>query len=427
MQIRKLLSKIFVCISSLFLLCGVSFAANNYPLGEIAEYGNWFNEENLHTLTNSVSTDFQNFDPHLNIDEAFVPIEAKLGLMFMKALSSIDYILQNSLVSFTIIFLLIMYAFWVMLHAYKTMGEPKDYKTLLYTIFKQGITIAVWIVILKFGLARIFSWVISPILATGTYLSDFILSMVAKTYDVNIPNTCAAIHKYVATNNIENLLVDTDTAVNIMCLPSRISVFFYKAVASGFTWIKSGLTTSVTQVVVGIFAVVVFIKCIFKYAFMTLGVVADLFLTLLLIPFTAVAESLVPAPDGKAIPGRIYNGFMTLFTTNKSVKKVSGVLGVFINAAIYFISLSIMIAICAALLSNIISLDNHEFKMAPAMTILLAGCFVLYLADKTDEYAKKIGGSIDNTVGQKLDADAKVLWDDVKKLTSKVTKKVINK
>lgn len=430
MQIRKLLSRLFVCILSIFLSCGVSFALNNFlPSGDVGEYGNLFNETNIKTTTETISTDFEKFNPNINVEsKTFVPLEAKLGLMLMKALSSIDVIFTNSLVRFIIIFLLVAYAAWVGLTAYKMIKESGDYKTVLYNVFKQGITIAVWILILNYGIANIFDMIVSPVLNLGAYLSDIILNAVAETYKVKIPDTCAAIHNYV--NNTETtgkLLIDNGTAANIMCLPARVSVYFYHAVGTGFSWIKYGLTHSITSVLVGIASVVLFIECIFKFAFMTLGIVVDLFLTLLLLPFTAIAESLPAAPDGATIPGRIYNGFIVLLNIGKGKNNLSHVLSVFINAAMYFVSLSIIIAICAALLSNIISLNSNEYIVGSAIATILSACLVLYLAQKADELASKLGGSIDNSFGKQLTSDAKNLWNKAKNFTVSGIKKKIAK
>lgn len=430
MHIGKIFSKLLACIVSIFLSCNISLAATNLPTGEIAEYGNWLNQTNLELFHSTISEDFQKFEPKMNLDaKTFVPIEAKLGLVFMKALSGLDTFLQMSLVQFVIIFLLVMYAAWVGLEAFKMIKDSTDYKTVFYDIFKKGIIIAVWILILNYGPSKVFVAVVSPILALGTALSDFILGSVAKTYNINLPDTCAAIHNYVNTDaGADKLLFDANTATNIMCLPSRVSVFFYHAVATGFKWIRAGFPSSPTMVIVGITSIVMFISCIFKFAFMTLGVIADLFLTLLLLPFTAIAESLPPAAKEVGIPGRMYNGFLALFV---KTRKTSDVLAVFINAAIYFVVLSIIIAICAALMTNVISLsDANEYTVGSAVTIILAGGLIAYLAGNTDKLIENITGSknlIDNSFGKQLYNDAKILWGDFKGMVTGIVKKKVSK
>ena len=214
------------------------------------------------------------------------------------------------------------------------------------------------------------------------------------------------------------LLIDADAAANIMCLPGRISTYFYHAIGTSFDLIKHGFGHSVTEICVGIISIFIFVKCIFKYAFMTLGVVADLFLKLLMLPFTALAESM-PKTDEKNYAGQIFSGFLSIFNT----QKLSDIISAFINAAIYFVSLAIVIAICAALLTNIISIgSNGQYVVGSAMTTILAGCLVLHLANKADSLANQVGGKIDNSFGKQLQSDTKTVWSNMKNFGTKLVK-----
>ena len=430
MQIRKILSRLLICILCIGCFCVSSFAESNEPLGEVTEYGNWMNAENINKYHDALSSDADAFEQQFKSSEAylqpstFVPIEVKLGLAFMQALSSIDYLLSISLVRFTIIFLFTMYAFWIVVQAYKMIREATDYKTVFYDIFKQGMIIAVWVMILNYGPAKIFTLIITPILGLGTFISDFIFGAIAQTFSVDIPDTCSAIHNYVMANDNGKMLIEPDAAASIMCLPGRLSVFFYHATATAFKWFATGfLTLSLVQIIVGAVCVVIFIKCIFKYAFMTLGIVADLFLTLLMLPFTALAEGL-PSAKEKNYLGQVLDGFLGIFKT----KKTSEVFLKFINTALYFVTLSILIAICAALLSQIAPLSQgNGYNLGAAMTTILCGCLVLFFADKADELAKKLGGDIDNSFGVKLEKGAKTIWTDTKNVAQNIYKKVKKK
>ena len=445
MRIVKLLSRFIICILCVFCISGV-YGEENLPTEQDSipeqivdqeiiseqeqnseqptEQKKWLDTNDITTFNKNISKDFDKFEPKIDLNpDTFVPIEAKLGLMLMKALSVIDTVLQMSLVQFAIIFLLFMYIFWVGLEAYKLIRDSGDYKTALYNIFKQGLTIVIWVVILNYGPIKIFSMIVSPILELGTYLSDFILGAVAETYKVNIPDTCAAIHNYVNADKSLDLLVDADTAANIMCLPSRISIYFYHATATGFQWIKYGLGHSITMIVVGIVSIVIFVKCIFKYAFMALGIATSLFLTLMMLPFTALAESM-PSNSEKNIAGQVFNGLLKVFNT----QKLTSVLLVFVNAAVYFVSLSIVIAICAALLANIISLDsNGGYSVGSVITTILAGYLVLYFANQTDSLAKKIGGNVDNKYIKQFQDAAKTVWGNAKNLATKLAQTWIKK
>ena len=202
-------------------------------------------------------------------------------------------------------------------------------------MFIKGMIVAEWLIVLDYGPAEIFSILITPIISLGVYLSDFILDAVAQTYNVNIPDTCAVINQYVTANASEKLLITPDAAANIMCLPARFSVYFYHATSAAFDWIVDGFKNiNLAEIFVGITCAVMFIGCIFKYAFMTLGIVADLFLTLLMLPFTAIPESM-PSTKETNYVGQIFTGLLSVFKT----KKLSEVISTFINAAIYFVSL----------------------------------------------------------------------------------------
>ena len=179
-----------------------------------------------------------------------------------------------------------------------------------------------------------------------------------------------------------------------------------------------GFTHSAPAVIVGLISIILFVKCILKYAFMTLGVVADLFLTLMMLPFTAIAEC-VPDTKETNYTAKIFKGFFKMFNT----LKISDVINKFIKATIYFVCLAIIIAICAALLTNIISVnENSQYAVGSAMTTILSGCFVLYLANKADKLATQMGGSIDNTLGKRFQSDTKNLWDGAKATGTKIIK-----
>jgi len=423
MHLKTFFKRFIIAIVCVIGICGASYAAGNIPDGDIGEYGAWINQDNMDKYKTTISNDINKFqqDFETNIKSpTFVPLEVKLGFAFLKALYAIDAVLQLSLVRFTIIFLFVMYAFWIGLEAYKMIREATDYKTVFYSIFKKGIIISVWVLILFYGPAKIFTMLIGPIMSVGTYLSNFILDTIAKTYNINIPDTCATIHQYADTQTGGKLLIDANAAADIMCVPGRISTYFYHATSMGFKWMINGFAHGITMIVIGAVCVFVFIKCIFKYAFMTLGVIADLFLRLLMLPFTAIAEAMPKTSETNYV-GQIFSGLLKIFNADKF--KLSDTIAAFINATIYFVSLSLVIAICAMLLSKAIDLNSdNAYSLASGMTSLLTGCLVLYLANKSDEFAKKIGGSIDNSFGKTLQGDAKTLAKKTTDLGAKIFK-----
>ena len=126
-----------------------------------------------------------------------------------------------------------------------------------------------------------------------------------------------------------------------------------------------------------------------------------------------------PKIDEKNYAGKIFTGLLGVFNT----KKFSDIIVTFINAAIYFVSLSIIISICSILFTLLISVNNNGgFDTGSAMTVLITGCLVLYLADKADEFATQLGGKIDNSFGNQLQTDTKNMWGSIKGFSGKVIK-----
>jgi len=411
MQIKQIFKKFIVCILCIFCMYGATYAAvSNMPTGNVDEYGAWLNKDTAEKYKTEVSEDLRNFDKNFETtvnSEDFVPFEARIGFAFMRALSAIDHIMQISLVRFTIIFLFFMYAFWIALEAYTMIRDSTDYKKVFFEIFKKGITISIWVIVLIYGPAELFVTLISPIISFGVAVSDFILNSVASVFDIELPKTCDAIRNYINTRNqiaidsgAAGALIDSGAAADIMCLPSRLSVYFYRAISVGFSIM---LHFSITKLVFGAACIYIFIKCTFKYAFMTLGIVADLFLTLLMLPFTAIAEA-TPTIKESNYAGQIFGGLLKIFNT----KKLSDVIATFVNTAVYFVCLSIIIAICAVLLKGMDDTDG-------GMMMILTGCLVIYLANKAEDYATKLGGKINNSFGKQLQNDSKTLWNKVKK------------
>lgn len=410
----KFLSRILMCaITVCALLGGASYGASNIPMGDVGDHGTWATAHNRDEFTTKISTDlakFQDSAQKVQLVQNYVPIEAKAGLAFMNALSLVGEVLDNSLVRFVIIFLIVAYIFWIMFEAYQMMTSGKSARDLTENIIKKGAVLAIWILILRAGPAQIFMWVMGPIITVGTYMSDLILNAVASAAGAQIPDTCAAIGAYAETHTSARMLLDANAAADILCVPTRLSGFFYTAVAAGFKWMMAGIGTSAFTFLVGVAFIILFVYNAFKFAFIALGVIADMFLAVLMLPFTAIAET-IGKTSYKGIAGDIFNGFLGLF----KVESLSTQIQRFINAAIYFVSLSIVVALCAALLSGVVdanlaadvpSLTNINFIMT-----LLTGALVAYLANRADEIAKSLGGNINAGFGDQVKSDLTKLWN----------------
>lgn len=404
--------KFLLCVLSAMMITTSVGAASNISTGDIGDYGKWTTQNNFSAFTTTMTDDITQFQSEFQrqLVGDYVPVEAKVGLAFMNALSRVGDILDNSLVRFVKIFIFIAFLFWIMLEAYTMINGSAKVRPTIENIFKKAFFIIIWIVILEFGPAQVFMWVMGPIISIGTLLSDMILNAVAHSAGAHLPDTCAAIHQYASAHTAANMLIDANVAADMLCVPTRLSGFFYTAVAAGWQWMLAGIGHSAFTFLVGAVFVVIFIYNIWKFALMALGVIADLFLAILMLPFTAIAET-IGKTSYKGIVGNIFNEFIGLFKTESLQTQIQR----FVNAAIYFVSLSIVVALCAAILSgavdtnlaaNVPSLDNNGF-----MITLLTGALVAYLANKSGEIAKNLGGSVNSAFGDKVGKDIATLWN----------------
>lgn len=397
-------------------MCGVAGAhATNVPNANIGDYGAWTTKENHQMLMNSMKSDFNNFEPEIaknQIMDDYVPIEAKLGMAFMNAMTHVGAVLDSALVRFAIIFILVMYAFWIMFEAYHAMKQGGDIQKLGKDILIKSIKIVFWIVLIRLGPAKLFMTIMTPLLWIGTYSGDLILNAVASVTGAQLPDTCGAIHNYVAASADPGMLLEPQAAANIMCLPTRLSGFFTAGIVAGWKWMIAGLGISAFSFLLGLGMIVLFLINAWKFTLMSLGVIADLFIGVFMLPFTAISET-VSKTAYKGIPGDIYNSLTGIFKTESLKAQFDR----FISATIYFIVLSVVIAVCVALLSGVVTVDINSqiptLENTGFMPVLLTALLIGYLASRADQIAKDWGGSISGTYGQKL---AQRFTDDVKGL-----------
>ena len=409
-KIKCIFSKIIIAVMAMvIILPSATYAAtSNLPMADVGDYGNWATPDNIDLFKTDITHDMEQFQPEPIVSD-YVPFEAKIGLAMMNGFSIVADVLDSSLVRFAIIFMIIAYIFWSMFEAYNMMKNGSSAMDFGVNLVKKGGVILIWIIILNFGPAQVFMWIMGPIISVGTYMSNLILNAIAGAIGTELPDTCAAIRDYAAANTSGNMLIDANAAADILCVPTRLSGFFTTAVAAGWKWMIAGIGTSAFTVLVGATFIVIFLYTGFKFLLMGLGVIMDLFLSVLMLPFTAIAET-IKSTSYKGIAGDIFNGFLGLFKPESLSRQIQR----FIDAAIYFVSLSIVIAVCAALLSGTVdanlaseipTLENDGFIIT-----LLTGCLVAYLANRADKIATEdIGGKIDASFGKKFGDDVKRL------------------
>jgi len=417
--IKRFLSIIcIVSVAVVFVMPTIADTTGNLSTGDIGKFGTWTTEHNREELLNNVQNDLKEFESEYGREyvETGVPLEARLGIVFVRALSYVSQVLDNSLVRFVNIFLVIAFMFWIMLYAYQMISDGGKTKPMnaFQEIAKKGAILAIWLILLNGGIQWFFGAIMGPIFGFSSYVSDLILNATAETGGYTLADNCAAIHAYAATQLANNSTFTPEFAANIICVPARLSGFYYGAIKFGWNLMISGLGLSTFTLLVGLILVCLFVYTAFKFLFVAFGVIADLFLVVIMLPFTAIAET-VNKTSYKGIAGDIYNGFLKLFNASSLSSQIKK----FVDAAIYFISLSIIIAIAGALLASAIQLNSETHLITildgDVVTLLLTGALVAYIATHADEFAKSIGGAIDYAIGSDLQKDLKTVYKDTKK------------
>ena len=421
-RLCKFLSRLMVAV---FLLGGFTVPAHSFTtnvpdefgMADVGDYGSWATENNRRAFLSSLTYDLDDFigsATEQQLVDDYVPIEAKLGLAFMNAFSHIGHVLDHSLVHFIIVFIVIMFGLWVAFEAYTIIIAQNKVQDKVIEIFKQGLKVVAWSVALSYGLPKLFVLFANPIMYVGTLISDIVLSAASSIADIRLPNTCGAIHQYVQTHISSSNIIDATSAANLMCVPTRIVGFLRTVVALGWKWMQYGIGNSIIIFLAGGWLIYCFIRISWTFAFIVFGVIADLFLGIIMLPFTAVAET-VGKTSYKGIAGDMFNGFTKLFNAENLKKQVERV----VNAALHFFSMSIIVAVCVALLSLVYSLDptNYTPNMENPSFIItaLVTALVVWLAKNASAKATEIGGSITTDVGDELKSNIDKMWQGTKK------------
>ena len=157
-----------------------------------------------------------------------------------------------------------------------------------------------------------------------------------------------------------------------------------------------------------------FIYVAWRFAFIAFGVIADLFMGVMMLPFTALSET-VGKTSYKGIIGDLFNGFMELFKAESLKAQISR----FIDAALHFIVLSIVIALCAGLLSEVVTLNSADaipqIETPGFFITILILALSIYFAKNADKIATEIGGAINTSTGDTLRSDINNMWGKTKK------------
>lgn len=419
-RINDFLRKVLIAIVAIFI------SMPGFAVGDVGEYGSWATEANRELVTASIIQDLNNFGPTATpVSDNYVPIDAKLGLAFMGGMTTVINAVGAPLVRFAILFMLIAYAFWVAFEAYNLIGSGGDAKETVRNILIKGIWISVWLIALNFGLDKAFAMIMMPVVYIGNIVANVILTTVTSVAGFSVPDICPAIHQYVATNAPSNLTITADAAASLLCIPSQMSSFFVTTMEIGWKWVISAVGHSLFSAAIGLYVTYLSIICIWKFLVISLGVIADLFLSVMLLPFTAIAETTANTKY-KGVAGDLFNSFLGIFKAEDLKTQINRV----VTAALYFVCLAVAISVSTSLLAFIIDpatgkiLSADELNgFAGAMVLVLTLLLVCYMADKAKNLAQQWGGKIDSSWGENLEKDAKKLWSLIRSKFQKTKNK----
>jgi GTP-binding protein EngB required for normal cell division len=428
-KIRELFRKICIIIIALFIATP-GFAESD----DIGDYGTWATEKNITMVKDNMKNELNNFGPKDTvINDNFVPLDAKIGLAFIGGMSKVGKALDMSLVRFAILFMLIAYAFWVSFEAYNLILAKENVSKSIKNIAIKGMWIAIWIAILNAGIAEIFMTIMGPVISLGTFISQTILDSVTSLTGQHLINNCAAIKQYAAntlahTNGagfapgtLDSVKISSESAAELLCLPAQMSAFFMTIMKIGWQWIVSGVGFSLLSAVFGIYIIYLALKNLWKFLFISLDVIAELFLGVLLLPFTAIAETTAKT-NYKGVAGDIFNSFLTIFTTEDLKKQINRV----IKACIYFICLAITISVSLSLLTIVINpttgqlLDYTYHDLQDVIILILILLLIFHLASKSQSLAEEWCGKLDAGFGTQLKSDVTRLWTISKEYWKKI-------
>ena len=424
------LKKILIAVFALFIALPC-FAQSD----DIGDYGSWATEHNQQLVNGAISQDLRNFSPPTT--DISVPIEAQLGLSFMGGLSKVGMSLDYSLSNFVIIFMLIAYAFWVAMEAYNLIESGGDAKETVKKVLMKGLLISGWIIILDFGIIQAFTMIMIPIVSVGSFITNTIwqgVTSAAGYSTADFETTCNAITQYASSNisatlatvpdsgvtpsTLDSLKLSTESAAGLLCIPTQMSSFFWSIIRIGWGWVISNIGVSLFGAVIGLYITYLGLKNIWKFLFISLSIIADLFMGLLLLPFTAIAETIAKT-NYKGVAGDLFNSFLDIF---KETEKLEKQINRIIKAVLYFMCLAVAIGVSISLLTFIIdpvtgqiSPDMNVDGMGGAIILILALLLVCYMAEKSQKLAEDWGGKIDAGLGEQVQKGVSTLWDGSKK------------
>ncbi len=364
-------------------------------------------------------------------DSNYIPVEIRLGSIIIDGFGFINEMLYPFFANLLTTLLIIFLAFWLSGEAYQMINSGKTSLTNGTTIVKKIFLVIIWTAIIQSNPAQVFAYIMGPIIQMGSNITDFIITAMT---GMPLDNTCDNIHRMVQNNTdtsfLQYPLLSPEAKANILCLTARISKLYTQFIVLGFKWMGQGLLLQPLTFLIGLTLVIMFIYIGFKFMLETIGIIIDLIIALLLLPFCAIKECFSGGISYKGlegIPQQLFGSIVSIF----SFGDYKGLITKILKSVLYFWILAIIIGICYEMMAYTLNLNPNILDSATLpsqgdmgfMTILLAGILTCYLIKKAPEYAKTMGGAFDSPTGESLKSETKKLYDWTKKAITDMMKK----
>lgn len=344
-----------------------------------------------------------------------LPLDIRAALTITEGLGTTSEIIYGNLLGVIISLLWIFFAFWFGLQAWGIMRGDLQIRDASEKIVKKMLLVIVAVFILESNPAEWFMLIFGGIASIGQYAGDLFLSSATGT---GMATSCGEIYNMIADADINFGFLGAENTASVICMTGRITEFFYAAIMTSFDLATANAGVDLLGLLLGVVGVVLFGYCIFKFAFITLGIIVDIMLMLMFLPFVAFTECFKSGWNDKELAGRIMSKIANAFGDEDLSKQIQ----TFIQAIIYIVAVSLVASLCFLMISGIVA--NGDPNM---IVMLTGGTLCAYMIYKTEKIAEDLGGKINDEWPKELrknfDAAAKAMGKNIGNLTKMIRKK----
>ncbi|MDR2685444.1 MAG: hypothetical protein LBB23_01570 [Rickettsiales bacterium] len=333
------------------------------------------------------------------------PLDVHASLIIVGGLSQVASIIYDNLLDLIIFMIWIFFAFWLGIKAWDLMRTKIQLMPFLESAAKKLIFVVIGTALLASNPAELFMMFMGGVSALGNAASNLFLS---DTGVGRVSETCADVAAWVKASGGDIKFLTSQSVGDIICLTGRTTSFFYNGIGT----FLGMMTKGVLEAVIGAAGAVVFLWCIFKFAFITLGVVVDVVLMLMFLPFTIFSEIFKGDDWGDTM---ILSDAMKSFAGIFGGDGISALIQKMIQVVIYIVSISLVAAISFLFMRAV----PKDF-----LNLLIGGALTAYMIYKADVLAKKMGGAVDDKFAKLLEQNTTAIYNNTLKLLKPlITKK----